>query len=274
MDEREITIAKAAEFILSKIGDRAPKVGIVLGSGLGSIADDITDAVVIPYTEIPGFPRATAIGHKGNFLVGKLGGKDVVAMQGRFHYYEGYPMEVVTLPIRVMCRIGVETLFVSNAAGGMLDGFKVGDLMIINDHINMMPNPLIGPNMESFGERFPDMTRPYDPALIALAEGIAKELDIKLWKGVYVALTGPCYETIAEYHWLKMIGGGTVGMSTVPEVIVARHCGMKVFGMSVVTDVYVEDGSFNGTDGEEVVIAANKASKKMSAIFKEVISRM
>lgn len=274
MDEREIIIDSAAAYIKSRIGDRTPKAAIILGSGLGNIADEISDGIVIPYVEIPGFPKATAIGHKGNFLVGILAGKEIIAMQGRFHYYEGYPMETVTLPVRVMCRMGVETLFVSNAAGGMLDGFKVGDLMIIKDHINMMPNPLIGKNMDSFGERFPDMTRPYDPALIEVAEKAAEKLGIEVREGVYVAVTGPCYETISEYHWFKLIGGGAVGMSTVPEVIVARHSGMRVFGMSVITDVYVEDDSFNGTDGEEVVIAAQKASMKMSAIFKEVINSL
>lgn len=274
MDPREIRINEAADFVKSAMGAREPKIGIILGSGLGNIADEISDAVVIPYTSIPGFPQATAIGHKGNFLVGRLAGKEVIAMQGRFHYYEGYPMDTVTLPVRVMKRLGVETLFVSNAAGGMLEGFKVGDLMIINDHINLIPNPLIGPNLDSFGERFPDMTHPYDTGLIALAEQKADELGIKLWKGVYLSVTGPCYETVAEYKWFKMAGAAAVGMSTTPEVIVARHCRMKVFGMSVITDVFVEDGSFQGTDGDEVVIAAQKASEKMTAIFKGVIEAL
>lgn len=274
MDPREIRINEAADFVKSAMGAREPKIGIILGSGLGNIADEISDAAVIPYTSIPGFPQATAIGHKGNFLVGRLAGKEVIAMQGRFHYYEGYPMDTVTLPVRVMKRLGVETLFVSNAAGGMLEGFKVGDLMIIDDHINLIPNPLIGPNLDSFGERFPDMTHPYDTGLIALAEQKADELGIKLWKGVYLSVTGPCYETVAEYKWFKMAGAAAVGMSTTPEVIVARHCGMKVFGMSVITDVFVEDGSFQGTDGDEVVIAAQKASEKMTAIFKGVIEAL
>lgn len=272
MDEREIRINEAAEFINSRLEGRNPKIGIILGSGLGNIADEITDALVIPYTTVPGFPQATAIGHKGNFIIGRFAGKEVIAMQGRFHAYEGYSMDIVTLPVRVMKRLGIETLFVSNAAGGVLDGFKIGDLMIIEDHINMMPNPLIGKNLDSFGERFPDMTRPYDPSLIRKAEEEAQKLGIDLWKGVYLAVTGPCYETMAEYRFFKMIGAGAVGMSTIPEVIVARHSGLKVFGMSVITDVFVDGDEFGGTDAEEVVIAAQKASVKMTSIFRALIA--
>lgn len=271
MDQREIRINEAATFVRNAMGARKPELGIILGSGLGNIAEQISDAAVIPYTDIPGFPQATAIGHKGNFIIGRLAGKEVIAMQGRFHYYEGYPMDTVTLPVRVMSRLGVGTLFVSNAAGGMMEGFKVGDLMIINDHINLIPNPLIGPNLDSFGERFPDMTRPYDPELIALAEKKAGELGIKLYKGVYLSVTGPCYETVAEYRWFKAAGADAVGMSTTPEVIVARHCGMRVFGMSVITDVFVDNGEHKGTDGDEVVVAAQRASEKMTSIFKGVI---
>lgn len=272
MDEREIRINEAAEFISSRLEGRNPKIGIILGSGLGNIAEEITDALVIPYTTVPGFPQATAIGHKGNFIIGRFAGKEVIAMQGRFHAYEGYSMDIVTLPVRVMKRLGIETLFVSNAAGGVLDGFKIGDLMIIEDHINMMPNPLIGKNLDSFGERFPDMTRPYDPSLIRKAEEEAQKLGIDLWKGVYLAVTGPCYETMAEYRFFKMIGAGAVGMSTIPEVIVARHSGLKVFGMSVITDVFVDGDEFGGTDAEEVVIAAQKASVKMTSIFRALIA--
>lgn len=274
MDQREIRINEAATFVRNAMGARKPELGIILGSGLGNIAEQISDAAVIPYTDIPGFPQATAIGHKGNFIIGRLAGKEVIAMQGRFHYYEGYPMDTVTLPVRVMSRLGVGTLFVSNAAGGMMEGFKVGDLMIINDHINLIPNPLIGPNLDSFGERFPDMTRPYDPELIALAEKKAGELGIKLYKGVYLSVTGPCYETVAEYRWFKAAGADAVGMSTTPEVIVARHCGMRVFGMSVITDVFVDNGEHKGTDGDEVVIAAQRASEKMTSIFKGVIESL
>ena len=274
MDQREIRINEAATFVRNAMGARKPELGIILGSGLGNIAEQISDAAVIPYTDIPGFPQATAIGHKGNFIIGRLAGKEVIAMQGRFHYYEGYPMDTVTLPVRVMSRLGVGTIFVSNAAGGMMEGFKVGDLMIINDHINLIPNPLIGPNLDSFGERFPDMTRPYDPELIALAEKKAGELGIKLYKGVYLSVTGPCYETVAEYRWFKAAGADAVGMSTTPEVIVARHCGMRVFGMSVITDVFVDNGEHKGTDGDEVVVAAQRASEKMTAIFKGVIESL
>lgn len=260
-------IKDAAKYLSGRMGDRKPDTGIILGSGLGDLADQIEDALVIPYSEIPGFPVSTAIGHKGNFIVGKLAGREVIAMQGRFHFYEGYDMSMVTLPVRVMSVIGVKNLFVSNAAGGMQDGFEVGDLMIITDHIGLTPNPLIGPNLDEFGPRFPDMTRPYDLQMTAQAEKAAAELGIEVKKGVYVALTGPSYETPAEYRFLKRIGGDAVGMSTVPEAIVARHCGMRVFGMSVITDVYREGSEENGTDEQEVIVAAQKASKKMIAIF-------
>ena len=249
----------------------SPETAIILGTGLGQLASEITDSYEYSYSDIPNFPVSTVEGHAGKLIFGKLGGKDIMAMEGRFHYYEGYPMDTVTLPVRVMSRLGVGTLFVSNAAGGMMEGFKVGDLMIINDHINLIPNPLIGPNLDSFGERFPDMTRPYDPELIALAEKKAGELGIKLYKGVYLSVTGPCYETVAEYRWFKAAGADAVGMSTTPEVIVARHCGMRVFGMSVITDVFVDNGEHKGTDGDEVVVAAQRASEKMTAIFKGVI---
>ena len=189
---------QAADYIKSKISAQ-PRVGIILGSGLGGLADEIADPIVIPYSEIPNFAHSTAIGHKGNFISGTLGGVPVVAMQGRFHYYEGYPMEVVTLPVRVMKLLGIEILIVSNAAGGINSNFHVGDLMIIRDHINMLPNPLIGPNDENFGVRFPDMTRAYDRELIALAETIAQEQKLALQKGVYVSLTGPSYETRYEH---------------------------------------------------------------------------
>lgn len=193
---------ESADFLLQRLPFQA-KIGIILGSGLGALADKIEDATVIPYSEIPHFAHSTAIGHKGNFICGNLGGVPVIAMQGRFHYYEGYSMEQVTFPVRVMKLIGVETLFVSNAAGGINSTFRVGDLMIIRDHINNLPNPLIGPNKEEFGVRFPDMTRAYDRELIAKAERIAQEEKIELKKGVYVGLTGPSYETPAEYRLIR-----------------------------------------------------------------------
>ena len=221
MDVRIERIHKAADYIKEQIGDLQPTVGIILGSGLGKLANAIKDPIVIPYKNIPGFPVSTAIGHKGNFIVGKLGGKTVIAMQGRLHYYEGYDMDTVVLPIRVMKVLGIEYLFVSNAAGGVNTSFSIGDLMVITDHINQIPNPLIGSNMDEFGPRFPDMTRPYDPSLVALAGQIASELGIELRKGVYFACTGPTYETPHEYKYMRIVGADAVGMSTTPEVIVA-----------------------------------------------------
>lgn len=275
MDERTERIMKAAEYVRARLGGQKPSVGIVLGSGLGKLADRIEDAVAVPYREIPGFPVSTAIGHKGNFIFGRLGGRNVLAMQGRFHYYEGYPMELVTLPIRVMKVLGIEYLFVSNAAGGVNFDFKVGDLMVIRDHINLLPNPLVGRNMDDFGPRFPDMTRPYDPHLISLAGTVAAELGIALKQGVYLAGTGPSYETPAEYRYFRMIGADAVGMSTIPEVIVARHSSIPVFGMSVITneahDDYAEDYENNGDD---VVAAADAAADRMTRLFSALIARL
>ncbi|MCL2502479.1 MAG: purine-nucleoside phosphorylase, partial [Bacteroidales bacterium] len=212
---------QAVQFLRHKYAPK-PIVGIVLGSGLGKLADAIEEPVVVPYRDIPHFAQSTAIGHEGNLIFGRLGGKTVVAMQGRFHYYEGYSMQQVTFPIRVMALLGIQYLFVSNAAGGINRAYKVGDLMLIRDHINLMPNPLIGPNLNDFGPRFPDMTRPYDPVLMQEAEACAASLGISLQKGVYFGGTGPTYETPAEYAFFGKAGGDAVGMSTVPEVIVAR----------------------------------------------------
>ena len=275
MDPRIERIEKAADFVKSRIGNAEPEVGIILGSGLGKLGDRIEDRIVIPYREIPGFPVSTAIGHKGNFIVGRLGGKTVVAMQGRFHYYEGYPMELVVLPVRVMKRLGIRWLFVSNAAGGVNFSFRIGDLMIIRDHINLLPNPLVGQNLGEFGPRFPDMTRPYDPSQIRLAEKIAAEEGLEIKKGVYLAGTGPSYETPAEYKYFRMIGADAVGMSTIPEVIAARHASIPVFGMSVITneahDDYAEDYENNGDD---VVAAADAAADRMSLIFGRMIASL
>ena len=275
MDPRAERIYTAADYVKSQLGDLRPKVGIVLGSGLGKLAESIGNPITIPYRTIPGFPVSTAIGHKGNFIVGELGGKTVIAMQGRIHYYEGYPMELVTLPIRVMKVIGIEYLFVSNAAGGVNFDYHVGDLMIIKDHINQLPNPLIGPNLDDFGPRFPDMTRPYDLKLIAKAEEIGARLGISLHKGVYYGATGPTYETPSEYKYIRTIGGDATGMSTIPEVIVARHSDIPVFGMSVITneahDDYSEDYENNGDD---VVKAADAAADRMCAIFTELIKSL
>ena len=275
MDLRVEKIMNAAEYIAAKLDGRKPFAGIVLGSGLGRLADKIDNPTVIPYKDIPGFPVSTAVGHKGNFIAGELGGKFVVAMQGRFHYYEGYPMELVTLPIRVMKVLGIQYLFVSNAAGGVNFDFKVGDLMVITDHINHLPNPLIGPNMAEFGPRFPDMTRPYDMRLRKMAFEIGEELGINLKSGVYFAGTGPSYETPAEYKYFRMIGADAVGMSTIPEVIVARHSDIPVFGMSVITneahDDYAEDYV---NDGDDVVEAANAAAVKMTSLFTRIIETL
>ena len=275
MDARLERIYRAADCLRDLLGERQPEIGIVLGSGLGKLADQIIDPLVIPYKDIPGFPVSTAIGHKGNFIVGKLGGKSVIAMQGRIHYYEGYGMDLVVLPIRVMISVGIRKLFVSNAAGGVNYDLHVGDLMIIKDHINLLPNPLIGPNLDRLGPRFPDMTRPYDPALINLAETVAAGQGIVLKKGVYVGGTGPSYETPAEYKYFRLIGGDAVGMSTVPEVIAARHAGVPVFGISVITneahDDYAEDYV---NDGHDVVVAADAAADRMTALIREMIERL
>ena len=275
MDERVKRIYEAADYIKGRIGNGKPLAGIVLGSGLGKLAEKIENPVTIPYKEIPHFPASTAVGHKGNFIYGTLGGKQVVAMQGRFHYYEGYSMEYVTLPIRVMKVLGIEYLFVSNAAGGVNFSFKVGDLMVIKDHINLLPNPLIGPNMEEFGPRFPDMTRPYSPQLCKLATETAAEKGIELKGGTYLASTGPTYETPAEYKCFRTIGADAVGMSTIPEVIVARHSSIPVFGMSVITneahDDYAPDYE---NDGDDVVKAADAAADKMTWLFTKMIEKL
>ncbi len=275
MDERMIAINGAVDYIKSIIGPKKPLFGIVLGSGLGKLADKIENATVIKYTDVPYFPTSTAIGHKGNFIFGILGGKYVVAMQGRFHYYEGYSMDKVTLPIRVMVKLGIQYLFVSNAAGGVNFDFKIGDLMVIKDHINKLPNPLVGPNLADFGPRFPDMTRPYDPKIIRKAEEVASELGIKLREGVYLAGTGPSYETPSEYKYFRLIGGDAIGMSTIPEVIVARHSSVPVFGVSVITneahDDYADDFENNGDD---VVRAADAAAEKMTMLFTKLIERL
>lgn len=270
-----VSIQMSAELLRERLEGRKPELGIVLGSGLGRLADSIEDPLVIPYSSLPGFPVSTAVGHKGNFIVGKLGGKCVIAMQGRIHYYEGYGMNLVVLPIRVMISVGIKKLIVSNAAGGVGFHLHLGDLMIIKDHINLLPNPLIGPNINELGPRFPDMTRPYDPSLIKLAKEEAQKLGIELKEGIYVGGTGPSYETPAEYKYFRTIGGDAVGMSTVPEVIVARHAGVPVFGISVITneahDDYAEDFV---NDGNDVVVAANAAADKMTKLISNMIDRL
>ena len=231
-------VQEAAAYIKEKLGGRAPEIAITLGSGLGDLADHLVDAVQIPYGEIPHFPVSTVAGHKGQFVVGKLEGREVLCMQGRFHYYEGYDLKQVTLPVRVMKLLGISTLIVTNAAGGINTGFRPGNLMLIEDHLNLTgENPLIGENLEVFGGRFFDMTVAYDAEYRALAEQLAAELNIPLQKGVYAWLTGPNYETPAEIRYLRAIGADAVGMSTVPEVLVARHSGLRVCGISCITNL-------------------------------------
>lgn len=268
------TISFAADFLRGKLCGRKPVIGIILGSGLGNLAEKIEDPISIPYVSVPGFPAATAIGHKGNFISGRLGGKQVLAMQGRYHYYEGYPMTTVVLPIRVMISLGIEYLFVSNAAGSMNPDYHIGDLMLIKDHINMLPNPLIGPNLSEFGPRFPDMTCPYDLDLQDRMMKIAEELEIPLNRGVYVSTTGPCYETPAEYKFFRIIGGDAVGMSVTPEVTAARHAGIRVLGMSVITDVAHEATDNYITDENEIVRQADAAAHKMERLFSKLIESL
>ncbi|WP_096188545.1 purine-nucleoside phosphorylase [Evansella halocellulosilytica] len=230
-------IEEAKSFVLEKVHEK-PAIGLILGSGLGVLADEIENATKIPYSDIPGFPTSTVAGHKGQLVIGNLEGKTVVAMQGRFHYYEGYDMQLVTLPVRVMKAIGVESVIVTNAAGGVNESFQAGDLMLIKDHLNLFgTNPLIGPNDDELGVRFPDMSNAYDPTLLKMAESIAAELSIPVQKGVYVGNTGPVYETPAEVKMARILGGDAVGMSTVPEVIVARHSDLKVLGISCISNM-------------------------------------
>ncbi|MFC2384999.1 MAG: purine-nucleoside phosphorylase [Hoylesella saccharolytica] len=247
-----------------------PKTAIILGTGLGQLASEITDKYEFPYSEISNFPVSTVEGHAGKLIFGKLGGKDIMAMEGRFHYYEGYDMKEVTFPERVMFELGIETLFVSNASGGMNPDFVIGDLMIIDDHINFFPeHPLRGKNFPT-GPRFPDMHEAYDKNLRDLADTIAREKSIRVVHGVYVGVQGPTFETPAEYRMYHRLGGDAVGMSTVPEVIVARHCGIKVFGMSIITDLGLE-GQPVEVSHEEVQEAANKAQPLMTEIMREII---
>jgi len=264
-------IQETAAYIKSRTS-ATPLVGIILGSGLGDLTDMTEKELEIPYSEIPHFPVSTVIGHSGKMVFGKIGGKSVVLMSGRFHYYEGYDMQMVTFPVRVMKAMGVETLVVSNAAGGMNKTFTIGDLMIITDHINLFPeHPLRGPNDERLGTRFPDMSHTYDEALRNKAKEIAASRGIELKEGVYTGLQGPTFETPAEYRWLHIIGGDAVGMSTVPEVIVARHGGMRVFAMSVITDIGISDVPVTITH-EEVLEAAQAAAPKMAAIVADLIT--
>ena len=248
-----------------------PETAIILGTGLGQLASEITDTYEFPYSEIPNFPVSTVEGHAGKLIFGKLGGKDIMAMEGRFHYYEGYNMKEVTFPERVMYELGIKTLFVSNASGGMNPKFNIGDVMVITDHVNFFPeHPLRGKNFPT-GPRFPDMHEAYDHELVELANKIAEEKGIKLQHGVYVGVQGPTFETPAEYRMYHLFGDA-VGMSTVPEVIVARHCGIKVFGVSIITDLGGIDVPVE-VSHEEVQKAANAAQPIMTEIMREMIRR-
>lgn len=261
---------EAANFIQSRFSGKI-SIGLILGSGLGNFIKEMEVKVEIPYSEIPHFPVSTVVGHSGKLIIGALEGKLVVAMAGRFHFYEGYSPEEVVFPVRVMKQLGVETLLLSNAAGGVNSHFKVGDLMIINDHISFATvNPLIGKNETCLGPRFPDMSEPYSKDLIAKAKAIAKTLGFHVHEGVYFGVTGPTFETRAEYRMIKIVGADVVGMSTVQETIVAVHMGMSVFGMSVVTDLGIRDDE-NVITHEEVLEAAATAEPRFSAIFKELV---
>lgn len=266
-------IRQSAEYLRQRAGGEMPRIAIILGTGLGPLADHIADKVTVPYKDIPSFPQSTVQGHSGNLIFGTLGGRRVIAMQGRFHYYEGYDMKTVTFPVRVFRALGVDTLLVSNASGGMNKEFVVGDVMTITDHINLFPeHPLRGHNYEELGVRFPAMTEAYDHSLVRLADDIAREKGIRLMHGVYVGVTGPTFETPAEYEYYRIIGGDCVGMSTVPEVIVARHGGMRVYGLSVITDLGGKDVTQVPTH-EEVQQAALLAQPKCLEIMKELVAR-
>jgi purine-nucleoside phosphorylase len=250
------------------------KTGIILGSGLGDLVNNITNIREIPYENIPHFPISTVEGHNGKLITGRLGGKPIMALQGRFHYYEGYDMQQVTYPVRIMQMLGFKYLFVSNAAGGMNRSFQVGDIMLIEDHINLFPeHPLRGKNDPAFGVRFPDMSEAYDKNLRKLAVSIAKAHHIKLQSGIYVGTQGPTFETPAEYYYFRIIGGDAVGMSTVPEVIVANHAGIKVLAFSIITDLAII-GEIEKVSHAEVLAAAQSAQPKMTLIMEEIIKQL
>lgn len=266
------TIKQAVDYIFSHTRQR-PEVGIILGTGLGGLVDEIENQEVMEYKSIPNFPLSTVQGHSGRLIFGMLGGKCVVAMQGRFHYYEGYTMQQVTFAVRVMKFLGIKTLFVSNASGGLNPTFEIGDLMVINDHINLLPNPLIGPNDDTLGVRFPDMSEAYDRHLIDLALSIGQDLNVKLQQGCYVGTSGPTFETPKEYAFFRTIGGDAVGMSTVPEVIVARHMGLPVFAMSIITDMGVA-GRIVEVSHQDVQEIGKRSEKKMTRIMKEMLVKL
>ncbi len=266
-------IQEATNYIKSKISS-SPEAGIIMGSGLGGLADKIEIECIIDYSDIPHFPLSTVEGHAGKLIVGKLGGKTIVAMAGRFHYYEGYTMNQVVLPIRVMKFLGIETLFLSNASGGVNPEFEIGDIMIQNDHINLFgDNPLMGPNLDDLGPRFPDMSEPYSLFLIKMAFDIGKEKGCNLQKGIYAGVSGPCLETPAEYQYIRNIGADAVGMSTVPEVIAARHMDIPCFAMSVISDLGVL-GKIVEVTHEDVQAAASKSEPIMTDIITRMLEKL
>lgn len=265
-------INEASEFI-KKYTDSPQKTGIILGTGLGGLVSEINIKHSIEYNKIPHFPTSTVEGHSGKLILGYLENMPVIVMQGRFHFYEGYSMHEITMPVRVMKMLGIERLIISNASGGINPDHNVGDLMIINDHINLIPNPLIGENIDSLGPRFPDMSDPYCDTLIKLAEETSNKHNIKVHKGIYAAVTGPTLETPAEYMYLRNIGADAVGMSTVPEVIVARHMNIPCFAISVITDLGVP-GKIKKITHEDVQEIAQKVEPKLTLIVKELISEL
>jgi purine-nucleoside phosphorylase len=273
MKEYRDQILEAVDYIKSKV-KFTPEIGIILGTGLGSAVHDIESKIIIDYKDIPDFPVSTVESHAGKFIFGNLCGKNVIAMQGRFHYYEGYTMRQIALPVYVMKFLGIKLLCISNAAGGMNTDYRRSDIMILTDHINMLPgNPLIGKNYDDMGPRFPDMSEPYNREIIKLAEEIAAENKIKVHKGVYLATSGPCLETAAEYRTFAKMGADAVGMSTVPEVIAAVHTGLKVFGVSVISDECFPD-NLVPVSLEEILKAANEAEPKLTTIMKKLIERV
>jgi len=265
-------IKNTAEFLKNKT-DFKPKIGIILGSGLGSFVDEVDIKFSISYDDIPDFPVSTVEGHSGKLIFGYVNNVQVVVMQGRFHYYEEADIQKVVFPVRAMKFLGIKKLIISNASGGVNPEFEIGDMMIINDHINLIPNPLVGPNHSELGTRFPDMSQPYCKKMISITEEIAKENNINLKKGTYVGVTGPTLETPAEYNYFRIIGGDTVGMSTVPEVIAARHMNLECFGISVITDLGVP-GKIKVVTHEDVQNVANKAKPILAKLISELIRKI
>ena len=272
--QRQLNKVKESVAFLESETKLRPHIAVVLGTGLGGLADKIKAAAVISYKNIPNFPISTVVSHEGRLIFGSLGGKSVVAMQGRFHFYEGYEAKEITFPIRVMAAMGIKTLLISNAAGGLNLSFQAGDLMLISDHINLTgQNPLRGDNVDEWGPRFPDMTAPYNRGLINLARKAAKDLGIKIHKGVYVGVPGPSMETAAETRFLRIIGADAVGMSTIPEVIVAVHAGLRVLGLSVITNVNDPD-NYQPAPLEQVIATARGAEPKLVRLVEEILRRM